>query len=532
MIQLSQYLRTVLAIEFWKCNNLPKMLLKFGKNLNKNIQIYSLKRDKSKILMNNWIQINLLNLKQNRYQKMQSNQSKFLKKNSQLKMLKKKWMQKMMEEEGGWVKETRGKNFLHKKSGTGGGHIYQNISQNPQENQQTHIVRNKNIKEMILGQPCEYQYPEQIRQQQQQQQQQQQICQQFTQMKLKNNNNLDGQQQQQINNVDYTFNNIETNDQIQKQRASPFFSNNLQAQENNQPILNIQDQNNQPLQQQERLNIARDNKIKKEGSLSNKQQLEMLEKKLQLLNQMKDQQTEDNQLFNNFLSEIPQIQQQLEIQQVPPNNLEKQEIPQLKQEEQFQQKQEKNQNLNIKNSEKGNQIQTQLEQKKKNQEADQLEDTTNFNSGIFQQPGQQNLKLKGLSEAFNQQQNQIIDTWKQVLLFLTQDKYDEAFQTILNSGDDIYLIRLLVISADQLSKLSQKTLRSLITRFTQVVKSDFIKKIWLDLLQSSDKLGTYDQLTIEEQNQLLGTLTEISNEKSIIGKRAKEIHQSLISKEQ
>lgn len=65
-------------------------------------------------------------------------------------------MQKMMEEEGGWVKETRGKNFLHKKSGTGGGHIYQNISQNPQENQQTHIVRNKNIKEMILGQPCEY----------------------------------------------------------------------------------------------------------------------------------------------------------------------------------------------------------------------------------------------------------------------------------------------------------------------------------------------------------------------------------------
>lgn len=32
-------------------------------------------------------------------------------------------MQKLMSDEGGWVKETRGKHFLHKKSGTGGGHI-------------------------------------------------------------------------------------------------------------------------------------------------------------------------------------------------------------------------------------------------------------------------------------------------------------------------------------------------------------------------------------------------------------------------
>ena len=43
-------------------------------------------------------------------------------------------MKKLMAEDGGWVKETRAKNFIHKREGTGGGHV--NIKHSPPKGQQ------------------------------------------------------------------------------------------------------------------------------------------------------------------------------------------------------------------------------------------------------------------------------------------------------------------------------------------------------------------------------------------------------------
>ena len=94
------------------------------------------------------------------------------------------------------------------------------------------------------------------------------------------------------------------------------------------------------------------------------------------------------------------------------------------------------------------------------------------------------------------------------LNYLNNNDYEQAFENIL--GDDIYLIRLLIISRSHLDdlKVSKELFKKIILRLSKIYKSHFIENILFNTIQYIDHdILTYDNNLLG--NDLINTMNEI-----------------------
>ena len=124
----------------------------------------------------------------------------------------------------------------------------------------------------------------------------------------------------------------------------------------------------------------------------------------------------------------------------------------------------------------------------------------------------------------NETDCQIIKDWKEVLLLIDNNSPNEAYTKILNTGDDIYLLRLVCITGPIFNKLNSEISKRILMRINMISRSHQIQSLLINLIRSSLKYNVFNLLNQQEKNDVLDSLYEFSGINSIIGADAAELY--------
>ncbi|KAL4496049.1 hypothetical protein ABPG72_015471 [Tetrahymena utriculariae] len=132
---------------------------------------------------------------------------------------------------------------------------------------------------------------------------------------------------------------------------------------------------------------------------------------------------------------------------------------------------------------------------------------------------EENIKKNEIRE----QNIQLSDMWNETLEYADSGQYEKAFSSVLQSGDDIYLIRLMLRNKNGFKHLQRATQLQIIKKIIQFMQSNFLAKLCLGFFQDSVDCGLTKYLIDGEQQQILEILYEMSDIKSDIGPQASEL---------
>ena len=124
---------------------------------------------------------------------------------------------------------------------------------------------------------------------------------------------------------------------------------------------------------------------------------------------------------------------------------------------------------------------------------------------------------------------EITKTWKNALYQIENGNPNEGYSTILNSGDDIYLLRLVCITGPIFEQLSPEIAKRILMRINMISRSHQIQSLLINLIKSSLDNNVFSMLTQNEQNDLLDSLFEFSGLNTKLGGEAAELY-TLITK--
>ena len=121
------------------------------------------------------------------------------------------------------------------------------------------------------------------------------------------------------------------------------------------------------------------------------------------------------------------------------------------------------------------------------------------------------LKSKIDLQASQQIESQINEKWKEALKLLSKNKISEAYQLIIESGDDIYLLRLVCLTGPVLHLLEEELAKNILVRINKINRGKQIQDILVRLVEESTKINKNNKsiffnLNYKEQNDILDSL--------------------------
>lgn len=129
----------------------------------------------------------------------------------------------------------------------------------------------------------------------------------------------------------------------------------------------------------------------------------------------------------------------------------------------------------------------------------------------FNEINEENLKEN--LQHVDEKEEEISQMWFETLKLLENNEIDKAYDLVLSSGDDIYLLRLMMKTGSCIKKLRRKTAVALLKRLTQIGKSNFLQKICFNFLDDFKNKKARDALNIEEQHKILDILGKMEKKK-------------------
>lgn len=81
---------------------------------------------------------------------------------------------------------------------------------------------------------------------------------------------------------------------------------------------------------------------------------------------------------------------------------------------------------------------------------------------------------------------------------------ENAFKTVLDYSDDIYLLRLMMQNEDYLHKLTKQTALRVTSRFLKIHHSQFINVLCLDFLTNPQKNNLIPCGNLKKINDIVG----------------------------
>ena len=149
-------------------------------------------------------------------------------------------------------------------------------------------------------------------------------------------------------------------------------------------------------------------------------------------------------------------------------------------------------------------------------ENNNLDDTLDFNEPVDKKPKYDDLmeKEEGISKI-----------WLKTLDHLENNELEEAYSTVLESGDDIYLIRLMMKTGSCLKKLRRKTAVLLLKRLALIGKSNFLQKMCLNFLDDFKNKDATEALKIEDQKKILEALKNIQRKNGTLQQQSTQLHE-------
>ena len=129
----------------------------------------------------------------------------------------------------------------------------------------------------------------------------------------------------------------------------------------------------------------------------------------------------------------------------------------------------------------------------------------------------------------NDNNNNIFDSnitkiFKESLIDIKNNNFNSGYEKILNSGDDLYLLRILYITGPKFDKLSFELSKKILMRINLISRSYQIQSLLVNLVDNSLKNNIFNKLEKNEQNDILDSLYEFSGINNNIGKFAAKLY--------
>jgi hypothetical protein len=113
-------------------------------------------------------------------------------------------------------------------------------------------------------------------------------------------------------------------------------------------------------------------------------------------------------------------------------------------------------------------------------------------------------------------ESRINKIWLECLELINQNKINEAYNLILSTKDDIYLLRLMCLTGPDLNKLNENLANNVLVRINMINRGKQISDILIQFVEESinNKNNIFKKLEYKEQNDILDSLFIIFKNKS------------------
>lgn len=132
-----------------------------------------------------------------------------------------------------------------------------------------------------------------------------------------------------------------------------------------------------------------------------------------------------------------------------------------------------------------------------------------------------NLQKKILGMGRGKNSNLILESkinsiWLNCLELINKNKISEAYELILNSKDDIYLLRLILLTGPVLHLLNENLAKKILVRINMINRGKQINDILIQFIEESvdNKNGVFNKLEYKEQNDILDSLFNMFHNKA------------------
>ena len=123
--------------------------------------------------------------------------------------------------------------------------------------------------------------------------------------------------------------------------------------------------------------------------------------------------------------------------------------------------------------------------------------------------------------------SEVTKTWKETLKLIEKGKINEGYLKLINSGDDIYLLRLICLTGPIIDKLDIDVAKRVLLRVNMISKSHQIQQLLIGLIKSSIKNNIFKTLEPNQQNYILDSLYEFSGLNNSLATEAAELYAEL-----
>ena len=123
--------------------------------------------------------------------------------------------------------------------------------------------------------------------------------------------------------------------------------------------------------------------------------------------------------------------------------------------------------------------------------------------------------------------SEVTKTWKETLQLIEKGNINEGFLKLINSGDDIYLLRLICLTGPIIDKLDLEVAKRVLLRMNMISKSHQIQQLLIGLIKNSIKNNIFQSLDPNQQNYILDSLYEFSGLNNSLATEAAELYAEL-----
>ena len=123
--------------------------------------------------------------------------------------------------------------------------------------------------------------------------------------------------------------------------------------------------------------------------------------------------------------------------------------------------------------------------------------------------------------------SEVTKTWKETLKLIEKGNINEGYLKLINSGDDIYLLRLICLTGPIIDKLDIEVAKRVLLRVNMISKSHQIQQLLIGLIKNSCKNNIFQTLEPNQQNYILDSLYEFSGLNNSLATEAAELYAEL-----
>jgi len=120
-------------------------------------------------------------------------------------------------------------------------------------------------------------------------------------------------------------------------------------------------------------------------------------------------------------------------------------------------------------------------------------------------------------------------TWSLTLSDLRNKQIQRGYRRVLRTGDDLYLIRLMVTTGTVLGELEEMTVGTLMERVGRLLSQSYVAGVRFDWIAESVQTGLFFEMSPEEQQNTLKGIEAAGEEDTEDGLKARNLYEYLTS---